>query len=75
MYNIIEQNLARIIVEKLVDADFESWDGIQAAEFQIPVKDAYFQMINNNVLDMDHFSAEDASATERSIYEKYTARQ
>ncbi len=74
VYNIIEQNLARIIVEKLVDADFESWDGIQAAQFQIPVKDAYFQMINNNVLDMDHFSAEDASATERSIYEKYTAR-
>lgn len=74
VYNIIEQNLARILVEKLVDADFESWDGIQAAQFQIPVKDAYFQMINNNVLDMEHFSAEDASATERTIYEKYTAR-
>lgn len=74
VYNIIEQNLARILVEKMVDADFESWDGIQAAQFQIPVKDAYFQMINNNVLNMEHFSAEDASATERNIYEKYTVR-
>ena len=74
VYHIIEQNLARIIVEKLVDADFESWDGIQAAQFQIPVKDAYFQMINNNVLDMDHFSAQDASSTEQNIYEKFMAR-
>ena len=33
----------------------------------IPVKDAYYQLINNNVLSKDHFTAEDAGTAEKQI--------
>lgn len=66
-YNLIEQRLAAIIVEKLTDADFTADDTMLADDFYIPVKDVYFQMINNNILDFRHFGADDATENEKSI--------
>ena len=39
----------------------------------IPVKNAYYQLINNNVLSLDAMAAENASDIEKQIYQAYTA--
>ena len=42
---------------------------------KIPVKDAYYQLINNNVLSLKEMEGEDASETEKNIYRKYMSSQ
>lgn len=72
VYHILEQQLAGIITSKLVNRDLEHSDYSKASNIPIPVKDAYYQLINNNVLDMEAFSAPEASQVEKSIYAKYS---
>ena len=72
VYHILEQQLAGIITSKLVNRDLEDSDYSKASNIPIPVKDAYYQLINNNVLDMEAFSAPEASQVEKSIYAKYS---
>ena len=57
IYNLLEQQLAGIITNKLVNRDLEETEYKKGSDIPIPVKDVYFQLINNNVLDMDAFSA------------------
>lgn len=65
IYNIIEKNLADILNDKIVNrslsqADREKW--------LIPIKDVYFQIINNNIVDIEAFGLETASENEKNIY-------
>ena len=41
----------------------------------IPVKNVYFQLINNNVLDLKRFGLETATANEQSIYNIFVPKQ
>ena len=67
IYHLIEQQLAGILVSKLVPEDNPNTENTDASSLKIPIKDAYYQLINNNVLSLSEFQAEDASATERQI--------
>lgn len=73
IYHILEQQLAGIITNKLVNRDLEEADYRKASNIPIPVKDVYFQLINNNVLDLNAFSAKEASDVEQSIDSKYSS--
>lgn len=67
IYHIIERQLAGILVNKLVPEDDPNTENTDASNLKIPIKDAYYQLINNNVLSLSDFEAEDASETERQI--------
>lgn len=71
-YTILEQKLAGVIYTKLVNARVKPNEDMK--EIPISVYDVYFQMINNNVLDMSHFSSPNASETEQKIYNKFSNR-
>lgn len=73
VYHIVEQRLADILVGKLTIDDFEADDSTLASEFQIPVKDVYYQMFNNNILDERHFADDGASEAERQILSMFEA--
>lgn len=73
IYHLIEQQLAGIVASKLVNADESINDDKDSSSRLIPIADAYFQLINNNVLSMNHFSSEDASPTEAGIYSKFSS--
>lgn len=75
IYHILEQNLAGILTEKLVNGDVTITPNTSGSEFQIPIKDAYFQLINNNVLSMSHFGSEEASQVEKGIYQKMLSKR
>ncbi len=72
VYHLLEQQLAGIITDKLVNRDLTEADYKKASNIPIPVKDAYYQLINNNVLDVKAFSAAEASQVEKNIYAKYS---
>ena len=72
IYHLIEQQLAGILLDKLEEGDVVILPTMKSSERKISVKDCYFQLINNNVLDMDHFSSDDAGSAEKQIYATFT---
>ncbi|MDO5415732.1 MAG: penicillin-binding transpeptidase domain-containing protein [Lachnospiraceae bacterium] len=73
IYHLIEQQLAGILVTKLVPEDEPNTEHTDSTNLKIPIKDAYYQLINNNVLSLNEFEAEDASDVERQIQSTFEA--
>ncbi len=61
-YKLLEQEIAGIVYSKIQSGD-------------IPISDVYFALIDNNVVDLEHFNASDASATEQAVYNAFSGQQ
>lgn len=72
-YKLIEQQLAGIITYWLRNEDLDPDKVYDSSKKPIPVKDAYYQLINNNVLSLPDMAKEDASDIEKEIYSTYIA--
>lgn len=75
IYHLIEQSLAGIILDKLEEGDVTNTANMTASQRKIGIKQVYFQLINNNILDMDAFADEDASEAEQRIYATFQSEQ
>lgn len=75
IYNILEEELASIILDKLINVINYDKTGLTRSNIMIPIGDVYFQMINNNVLDIDSFSDDDAGETEKAVYSTYKSKE
>lgn len=75
IYHLLEQKLAGILSARIIEGDFEITEDTDTSKILIPVKNAYFQLINNNVLALNDFSRPDASEVEQQIYASFTSRQ
>lgn len=71
IYNLIERQLAGILLAQLTEEDLDPNIKVDASKRKIPVKDAYYQLINNNVLSLPKMAEEDASPIEKEIYGIY----
>ena len=74
-YHLVEQQLAGVLASKIVNEDNPNTESTDSTHRLIPVKDAYYQLIGNNVLDTTHFGKEDASATEQNLNGKLNAHK
>lgn len=75
IYHLIEQSLAGVLIKTIVNGDYQVGANTDGSNMKIPVKDAYYQLINNNVLSLKALEDADASDTEKNIYTKYTSSQ
>ena len=73
IYHILEQHLAGVLAAKLVNEDEPNTERTDSTERLIPIKDAYYQLIGNNVLSLKHLKSPEASATEQAIAAKLAA--
>ena len=73
IYQILEQHLAGVLAAKLVNEDEPNTERTDSTERLIPIKDAYYQLIGNNVLSVSRFRSPDASEAEKRIAEKLDA--
>lgn len=74
-YNILEQRLASILYTNIINArEFNTGD-VSSSNIKIPVYDVYYALINNNVIDIDHFSDKDAGVVEKEVYNSYVDRK
>ena len=71
IYHLIEQQLAGILVKNLVNEDVDKTQITDSSKVPIPVKDAYYQLINNNVLSLGHMAGGEAAPIEQEIYSIY----
>ena len=68
IYHLLEQELAGILASKISEEDTTDRNAVvKQSQIMIPVKNAYFQLINNNVLDIEHFTSQNAGSAEKQI--------
>lgn len=67
-YKLLEQKIAGILVANIKNVKESSTTG---SDKSIPIYEVYFALINNNVIDISHFSEQNASDTEKEVYESF----
>ena len=75
VYELLERQLAGILLDHLRLEDIREDETFKDSKKPIPVKDVYYQLINNNVLSLAHMSTEEASSMERQLYQIQTLSQ
>jgi len=76
IYNILEQKIAGIIVSKT--QNIYNYDPLTSSSRQniiIPIDNVYFALIDNNVIDINHFSDNNADDTEKEVYQIFMDKQ
>lgn len=75
VYKILEERLAGILCTNIINAKEFNTAEVSASKIKIPIYDVYVALINNNVIDTDHFNARDAGETEKQVYQAYVERK
>lgn len=75
-YHLLEQRIAGILVSKIDNIkEFTMTEKTKQADIKVPIDDVYFQLINNNVINMNHLASPYASETEKAVYSTFLDRQ
>ena len=74
VYDLLEQEIAGIVYSKIENIKEYHSTG-SASDIKIPIDDVYFAFINNGMIDTSHFTEDDASDTERTVYSAYTSKE
>ncbi|MDO4614121.1 MAG: penicillin-binding transpeptidase domain-containing protein [Lachnospiraceae bacterium] len=75
-YQILEQRIAGVLESVIINADSFDVTAVEdTLDIRIPITDVYRNIFTNNVLDADHFFADDASTAEQEIAALFTAKQ
>lgn len=74
VYNILEQKIAGILVNKIRNTKVSPEDE-ESNDMYIPIDDVYFALFNNNVIDTSRFSQSYASETEKDVYEIFITKK
>lgn len=75
-YKLIEEKLAGIILRKMSNTlDYTRNPEGNASDVIVPIGDIYYSFIGNEILDTEQFAHENATSTERSVYNAFSARQ
>ena len=65
---MLEQKIAGVLVANIQNIKtFKADENTDASTIPIPIYDVYYALLNNSVIDIDHFTAADASETEQKI--------
>lgn len=76
IYQILKQRVAGILMSSIINAKTFDKEAItDASQIQIPVYDVYNALIQNSVIDITEFDREDASETEKNLYDKFQQKQ
>lgn len=72
-YKALEKEIASILYSKI--ANIKTYDATSdEADIVIPIYDVYFALINNNLIKIDDFEKESASATEKKVLHAYNKK-
>ncbi len=75
-YRLLEQEIAGIVYSKIANIkEYNVREGTKASDILIPIYDVYFTLINNNLIRTSHFSADDATDTERAVLQSFESRK
>ena len=70
-YNILEKQIAGILVSKLQPDMNYGTKGESASDILTPIYEVYYALIDNNIIDINSLDDEDATDLEKRVYEKF----
>ena len=68
-YNILERRLAGILLAHLTTAD------TAGSEKRIPIKDVYYALVDNNIINISKLSGKNAKKNEKEVYRIYQKKR
>lgn len=74
-YHILENNIAAILISKIVNSMDYGGKGKTANKITIPIYEVYNAFIENSLLDIRHFGDEDATELEKKTYNTFTSKK
>ncbi len=75
-YHLLEQRIAGVLAGVIVNTDYTNNSDLDDTELvRISIKDVYYALIQNAVIDVHHFDEENASETEKNIAALFKAKQ
>ncbi len=74
-YNMLEKELAGILLTKIHPNENETVKSGNSTEPVIPIRNVYFSLIDNEILNINDFLADDATTTEKTVYNKLLSRR
>ncbi len=76
IYSILEQKIAGIIALKMRNVmNYDASSVSSAGNLIIPIDDVYYALFNNSVIDITHFTSDNADVTEREVYQIFLNKQ
>ena len=75
VYNMLEQKLAGILVGKILNVKTYDNSVVKTSSMMIPIDDVYYAFFNNNIIDLEKLSRENASEYETIVYTKFLDKQ
>ncbi|MDO4272032.1 MAG: penicillin-binding transpeptidase domain-containing protein [Eubacteriales bacterium] len=76
IYQILKQRVAGILISKIEAIKEVDYDSISdASQVPVPIYDVYNALVQNSVIDINKFSDENASQTEKNLYAKFLQKQ
>lgn len=69
-YDILEQKLAGILLEKITNTKIYKSTG-KAKDIKIPIYDVYYACFDNHIIDIEQFTEPDASELEKSVQARF----
>lgn len=73
VYHLLEQEISGILYSNIINA--KTYESHGSSDVKIPIDDVYYALLNNNVIQIDHFHAKDASDTEKEVYQAFCDRR
>lgn len=74
-YRILEEKLASILYTNIINAKEFNTSDVSSSNIKIPIYDVYYALINNNVINTEHFNADEAGENEKMVYHAYEERK
>ncbi len=75
-YILLEQEIAGILYSKIANIkEYNSSENRSASEVVVPIYDVYNSLIANGIIDINAFSNNNATATEKAVLSAYDNRQ
>ena len=71
VYQIVEQNLSSILLSRINNSKDDGSRGESTSDIRIPIYDVYYALINNEIIDTNHFKDDDAKQLEQKVYQKF----
>ncbi|MBP5533476.1 MAG: peptidase [Lachnospiraceae bacterium] len=73
-YHILENNIAAILISKIVNSDDYGGKGTSASKITIPINEVYNAFFDNAMIDIAHLSSDDATSVEQKTYKTFCDR-
>lgn len=70
-YKLLERELANILLDNMSSTLDYGSKGESATDIKIPIYEFYYALLDNNVIDINHFNAKKATPLEKETYQKY----